>query len=128
MKKEIIAVIVILIIIAGFAFGIKSGMMSRKEYGPYDGFIMCLKASGAKFYGDYTDTNTLRQMSLFGDSLGLIETSGIYVECNSRGYNPKVDKCREANLVVYPTWIINGKNQNGIQGFNKLSDLTGCEY
>lgn len=128
MSKTIVVIIVVIIVIAGFIFALKFGLIPKKEYGPYDDFIICLKASGAKMYGDYANRESLMQMSFFGESLGLFEKSGIYIECNEYGPNPKTEKCQEANLKTYPTWIIYKKQYPGIQGLNKLSELTGCKY
>jgi hypothetical protein len=128
MSKIIAVIIAILIVIVGFAVALKFNIIPKKEYGPYDDFIICLKSSGAKFYGDYTNRESLMQMGLFGDSLGALEKSGIYIECNQYGPSPKIEKCREANIMIYPTWIMKNKKYKGIQGLNKLSELTGCDY
>ena len=127
MGKTISVIIAVVIIVVGFILALNFGVIPKKEYGPYDSFVICLKASGAKFYGDYADANTLKQMSLFGDSLYVLEKSGVYIECNRYGANPKIADCKEANLKVYPTWIIDNKKYDGIQGFNKLEEVTSCE-
>tara|TARA_Y100000034_G_scaffold134518_1_gene203169 strand:- start:1777 stop:2163 length:387 start_codon:yes stop_codon:yes gene_type:complete len=127
MSKTTAVIIVILLIVIGFIFAIKFDVFPNEQVGPYDDFIICLKASGARFYGDYTYTDSLRQMSLFEDSLYTLEKSGVYVECNSYGANPKVEKCREEGINMYPTWIIDGIKHPGMQGLNGLSRLTGCE-
>ena len=128
MSKTTAAIIAVLIVIIGFALFIKTGIIPKEEYGPYDSFVICLKASGAKMYGDYASQYSLVQMSLFKDSLGLLEKSGIYIECNEHGPDPKPEKCNKAGIKNYPTWIIKEKQYNGVQGLNKLSELTGCRY
>ena len=128
MKKIIPVVIAIIIIVIGFAFALKFNIIPKKQYGPYDDFVFCLKGSDTKIYGDYTDVNSLRQLSLFGDSLYTLEKSGVYLECNQYGPNPKVNKCIDAGLTVYPTWIIKDKKYPGVYGLNKISEITGCKY
>ena len=127
MGKTIAVIIAIIVIVVGFMIALNFGVIPKKEYGPYDDFIICLKVSGAKFYGDYANADSLKQMSFFGDSLYVLEKSGVYVECNSRGANPKLNKCKEVNLRLFPTWIVDGVKYEGIQGLNKLSEVTGCE-
>ena len=80
-----------------------------------------------KFYGDYANPDSLRQMSFFGDSLGTLEKK-LYVECNPYGAYPKVEECRRKLITTYPTWIVDGVQYKGITGLNKLSQLTGCDY
>ena len=128
MSKTLAIIIAIILVVAGFIFAIKFNIIPQKEYGPYDDFIICLKASNAKMYGDYTSRESLMQMGLFKESLELFEKSGIYTECNPYGPNPNLKKCQEASMNTYPAWIINDKRYEGIQGLNKLSKLTGCKY
>ena len=128
MSKTTAVIIAIIVVVVGFILAINFGILPKKQYGPYDDFIICLKSNGTKFYGDYASVDSLRQMSFFGDSLPALEKSGIYIECNPYGPDPKLGKCREENIRIYPTWIINGKKYESIQGLNKLSELTGCEY
>ena len=127
MSKIIAVILAIIIIIVGLIVVIKTDFITKKEQGPHDNFIICLKASGAKFYGDYANMESLKQMGFFGDSLYALEKSGIYIECNPYGANPKLEKCREENIVTKPTWIVDGVKYEGIQGLNKLEEVTGCE-
>jgi len=124
-KTAVIVIIAAVVILAGFVL-----LKPKPEVipGPYDNFIMCLKNFGAKMYGNYASKESLMQMSFFGDSLYTFEKSGVYVECNEYGPNPKTKKCNEAGINYYPTWIINEGRYAGIQGLNKLSQLTGCSY
>ena len=127
MSKTIAVIIAVIVIVVGFIVAINFGVIPKKEYGPYDDFIICLKVSDVKFYGDYTNPDSLRQMSFFGDSLYVLEKSGVYVECNSRGANPKLDECNEKRLRTHPTWIVNGIKYEGLLGLNKIEEVTGCE-
>lgn len=128
MKKTVIAVIAIILIIAGFVIFFKQDLSPKEEYGPYDKFIICLEKNDVKMYGNYASRESLMQMSLFLESLGLFEKSDVYVECNEYGPKSKTDKCIKEDITSYPTWTVNGKKYNGIQGLNKLSELTGCTY
>ena len=127
MAKTMAVIIAIIIVAAGFFLAFKLNLIPSEQYGPYDDFIICLKSSGAKFYGDYANRDSLMQMSFFGDSLRMLEKSGIYIECNPYGPNPKTKKCQDTGIKLYPTWVINGEQHAGIQGLNKLSSVTGCE-
>jgi len=127
MSKTIAVIIAIIVIIVLFFVALKFDVIPSKSYGEYDSFIICLKASGARFYGDYSNRDSLMQMSFFGDSLYVLEKSGIYIECNKYGANPQLEKCQKEGIIRYPTWIIDGKKHIGIQGLNKLSEVTGCK-
>ena len=127
MKKISVISIAVIIIIIGFVLAVNFNVIPKKEYGEYDKFVICLKSSGAKLYGDYANSDTLKQMSFLGDSYQMLIDTNIYIECNRYGYNPKTDKCKEEGITGYPTWVIKGNKYAGIQGLNKLSSLTGCE-
>ena len=116
---------VIIVVLIGFISLIPK---NENVSGPYYDFIECIKDSGAKMYGNYASQESLSQMSFFGDSLYDFERSGIYIECNEYGPNPKPNKCVEAGIDYYPTWIIKEIPYEGVQGLNKLSQLTGCSH
>ena len=127
MRKTIFIIIAIAVVLVGFIFALNMNIIPKNQNGPYDNFIICLKASGIKFYGDYTKLESLRQMSLFDDSLSTLENSGVYIECNKYGPNPKVNKCQEANVKMYPSWEIKEIKYEGILGLNRLEELSGCK-
>jgi hypothetical protein len=127
MSKTTAIIIVIILMVIGFIAAINFNLIPKNQIGPYDNFIICMKSSGVKLYGDYANVDSLRQMSFFGDSLYTLEKSGMYIECNPYGPNPKVSKCQKAGIKFYPTWEINGKQYLGITGLNKLEELTGCK-
>ena len=127
-KTTIIVTVAVIIVLAGLVIFFKPGLASKEEYGPYNEFIICLEKNDVKMYGNYASRESLMQMSLLRESLGLFEKSNVYVECNEYGPSSKTDKCIKEGITSYPTWTVNGKKYNGIQGLNKLSELTGCTY
>ena len=36
------------------------------------------------------------------------------------------EKCRDADIIVVPTWIINDNIYKGVQKIEELKELTGC--
>ena len=38
----------------------------------------------------------------------------------------ETEKCVEANIPGYPTWIINNKQYPGVKSIEELKQLTGC--
>ncbi len=47
------------------------------------------------------------------------------VECDGRGKNGNPQKCIDAQVKAFPTWVIDGKVYQGVQSLDKLADLTG---
>ena len=60
MKKILVISIAVIIIIIGFVLAVNFNVIPKKEYGEYDKFVICLKSSGAKLYGDYANSDTLK--------------------------------------------------------------------
>lgn len=104
-KTKILAITTIVIIIAIAAIGY--AMLSP---GQYDSFAKCLTENGAVMYGEDWCKYTNAQKAMFGKSFKHIN------------YEIKSD------LRVRPTWVIDGKEYETVQSFERLSALTGCEY
>ncbi len=105
-KKKIIKwliIIVILIFISWISYKVISP-------GKYDDFAKCLTEEGVKMYGEDWCKYTLAQKGMFGKSFKFID------------YEVKT------GLRKRPTWIINGETYETVQSFERLSELTGCEY
>jgi uncharacterized membrane protein/glutaredoxin len=47
------------------------------------------------------------------------------VECDPKGVAPAPQKCIDAKVRAFPTWIINGTTYEGVQTLEKLAELTG---
>lgn len=87
--------------------------------GQYDSFARCLSSKGAVIYGnDYCDY-TKQQMGMFGNSFGKLN----YVKCAE---NEAL--CQSKGVSITPTWEINGQMYQGVQAFDKLSNVSGCIY
>ena len=78
---------------------------------------------GAKMYGAYWCPHCARQKQIFGDAAALLP----YVECDARGVNPQVDRCRDVGIRAYPTWQIDGEFYLGAQPIWRLAILSGFE-
>jgi glutaredoxin len=89
-----------------------------QEDNSYSGLADCLTKKGAVMYGTGWCGFCKKQKDLFGDSFKDID----YVNCDQ-----DKDKCTSAGVRGYPTWKIAGKNYPGMQTFEKLSSLSGCE-
>lgn len=81
-----------------------------------------LKSVGAVKYAAFWCPHCYEQKQLFGKeaSKELID-----VECAPEGNNPQPQKCIDAKVKAFPTWVINGKIYEGVQTLDKLADLTG---
>jgi|SRR3989344_112676 len=117
----------IYLLVALFLLIIIAFILFRPETtGENDDFVNCLAEKDAKFYGAYWCGHCKTQKDLFGDSLSLLKDK-VYVECAEDAFNNERDKCIQAGIVGYPTWVINGNKYTGTKSLNQLSELTGCE-
>jgi len=83
----------------------------------YDGFAKCLSSTGAVVYGNDFCQYTAKQMNWFGKSEKLLN----YVKCIENE-----ELCDSKGVKTTPTWEINGSMYEGVQSFEKLSEISGC--
>lgn len=88
-----------------------------KKPGQYDDFAKCLNEADVVVYGNDFCSYTNQQLNLFGKSKQYLN----YVKCID---NEKL--CNDKEVDITPTWEINGKMYEQVQGFEKLSSLSGC--
>jgi uncharacterized membrane protein len=82
-----------------------------------------LKNTGAKMYFAWTCPHCYEQKQLFGKE-AVTELDPI--ECRPDGKNnPRPELCEAAKIPGYPSWIINGQLNSGVQSLEKLSQLSG---
>lgn len=81
-----------------------------------------LASQGAIMYSAYWCPHCYDQKLLFGkEAFKLLEK----VECDPKGVSPAPQKCVDAKVRAFPTWVINGKNYEGVQTLDELAKLTG---
>ncbi len=115
-KRRLIitAALVILVVIAG---GYLTGLLVSKP-SPYTAFAKCLSGGGAVIYGNDWCEYTQEQMAMFGNSFAQLK----YIKCDdNKGL------CGQKGVKITPTWEIDGKTYQGVQTFQKLSELSGCK-
>lgn len=83
-----------------------------------------LQESGAKMYGAYWCPHCFDQKQLFGKEAAKIFP---YNECAPDGTNPQTEACAQANIKVFPTWVINGEVVTGTQSLEQLADLSNYQ-
>jgi parvulin-like peptidyl-prolyl isomerase len=88
-----------------------------------DDFAKCLSDAGATMFGVYWSPHTTQQKDIFGLSFEFIE----YVECDSEGENAQPERCENAGITTYPTWIIDEDEYKGLQSLSVLGMKSGCE-
>ncbi|MDA1197071.1 MAG: hypothetical protein O2779_03855 [Nanoarchaeota archaeon] len=104
--KVIVASILIgLIIIIGLPLTIRA-----MTPGKWDDFAQCLSEKGAVMQGEDWCQYTNAQKGMFGKSFKYVD------------YQINED------LSYRPTWIIDGEKYEKVQSFERLRDLTGCEF
>lgn len=113
-KYLIITLITLILIVASSTFYFNS-----KKPGEYDDFTKCLTEKGAIMYGNTYCTYTAKQLNFFGKSDKYLN----YVKCANNQ-----ELCDEKGVSTTPTWEINGEMYPQVQTFERLSELTGCEF
>ena len=89
-----------------------------KRPGQYNDFAKCLTEKGAVVYGNDYCSYTVKQLNYFGKSkefLNYVKCADNEALCNSKGVS------------ITPTWEINDETYSGVQTFERLSAVTGCE-
>ena len=86
--------------------------------GQYDEFAKCLTEKGAVIYGNDFCQYTAKELNWFGNSEKYLN----YVKC----VNNK-ELCDSKGVKITPTWEIEGKTYEGVQGIEKLAELSGCK-
>ncbi len=112
-KRYFVVFILVLIVI----FSTLIVYSSMKKPGKYDDLAKCLSANGMVVYGNDYCSYTNQQLNFFGKSKQYLN----YVKCSE---NEAL--CNEKGITTTPTWEIDDYQLKGVQGFEKLSSLSGC--
>jgi glutaredoxin len=81
-----------------------------------------LITKGVKFYGAYWCSHCQSQKSLFG---AVAATKLPYVECADGTENSQRQLCKEKDIKMFPTWVIDGKYFTGSKDLKEIAELTG---
>ena len=100
--------IVILIIIA---------ILTLKNNSNHDEEVIKCIAEKAKIYSSLTCSACKKQKEIFGEYYNLLDETDCFYE---------TQKCIDAQIPGYPTWIINGQQNPGVKTIEQLKQLTGC--
>ena len=92
------------------------GKSSEKQ----ESLAIHLSETGAVMYGAYNCPHCIDQKKMFGEAFRHIE----YVECSSKGPDPKPSLCFVKGIRNYPTWEINGRFYQGQLSYERLADIT----
>jgi hypothetical protein len=79
-----------------------------------------LRRVGALFYGAWWCPACFRQKSLFGQQAG---NQLPYVECDKTKQGR--ERCQEADIKAYPTWVLGSKRVEGVQTIEELKRWSG---
>jgi hypothetical protein len=117
-KKQIWAIISIIIVIVGAAIVIKSFFPKDPDL-KYADFAKCLTTQGWVMYGSATCPHCADQKAMFRDAFKYTN----YVGCDTNS-----SACVEKNIQGIPTWIgLAGERLVGTQSLEELSRLSGCD-
>ena len=88
-----------------------------------DSFAVCLKDSGAIFYGTFWCPHCQNQKAMFGKSQTLLP----YVECSTPDAKSQLAVCAEKKIEGYPTWeFADGSRLTGEVALETLAEKTAC--
>lgn len=119
MKNKIIWIIVLLVLVGGLVWLVKT----PGKPGKYDTFAQCIKDSGATYYGAFWCPNCKNQEALFGRSARLLPR----IECSTPDGKSQLPVCQEAGIEGYPTWDFSeGGRVTGTLSLAQLSEATSC--
>jgi glutaredoxin len=107
----IIGIIILIVIVLWLLIGYNTAKAN------YDNFAKCLAEKGVIMYGTEWCPHCKEQKSLFDSSFQYVN----YIDCDENK-----QKCKDAGIEGYPTWIINNESYPGTQSLQTLSSLTGC--
>ncbi|MCT0208647.1 hypothetical protein [Synechococcus sp. CS-1332] len=79
-----------------------------------------LRSIGALFYGAWWCPACFKQKSLFGQQAG---DRLPYVECDKTKEGR--ERCQEAGIKAYPTWVLGTKRVEGVQTIEELKRWSG---
>jgi hypothetical protein len=85
-------------------------------------FAEYLAANDIKFYGAFWCSHCQEQKSLFG---AMAASKLLYIECDKNGENSQRQLCKDINIQMFPTWIVNGKYYPGSKNLKELAEITG---
>lgn len=81
-----------------------------------------LISKDVKFYGAYWCSHCQTQKSLFG---AVAAAKLPYVECAADGENSQRQLCKDKDIKMFPTWVIDGKYFTGSKDLKEIAELTG---
>ena len=81
-----------------------------------------LIANNVTFYGAYWCDHCQKQKSLFGAAAA---ARLLYIECAADGEKSQRQLCKQKNIQMFPTWVINGKYFTGTKDLQEIAKLTG---
>jgi protein-disulfide isomerase len=85
-------------------------------------FAEYLAANDVKFYGSFRCSHCQDQKSVFG---AVAASKLLYVECDKDGENSQRQLCKDINIQMFPTWVVNGKYFPGSKNLKELAEITG---
>lgn len=109
--------IIIIALIAAIAIFSYTFYARSQKAGDYEEFAKCLTGKAVVVYGNDFCQYTGKQLNWFGKSEKHLD----YVKCAENK-----ELCDSKGVKITPTWEINGKMYEGVQSFEKLSELSGC--
>ncbi len=111
LKVYLISVVIIILIILGI-FYVKSFL--RED--PGEKTMKCI-AEKAVMYSQTSCSHCITQKEILGNYTALFNI----IECDK-----EQQRCIDAGITGTPTWIIDGKEEEGVRTIKQLRELTGC--
>ena len=104
-------VVIILLIVIGIIY-----FKSLSEKDPGEKVMKCI-AEKATMYSQTSCSHCIVQKEILGNYTSLFNI----IECDE-----EKQKCIDAEITGTPTWVIDGKKEEGVRTIKQLRELTGC--
>ena len=122
-KKTFIASVFIILVLVIIGILIANSPKAQAKKEARESFAMCIKDSGAIFYGAFWCPHCQTQKAMFKQSAKTLP----YVECSTADGQNMTQECKDLGIKSYPTWFYpNETVGNGEQTFEQLSLNTSC--
>ena len=120
---KIFSIVIVLLLVGIIVAVIFQVNGSSSGPGKYDQFAMCIKDSGATFYGAFWCPHCQAQKKMFGSSAKLLP----YVECSTLDGQSQLPECTTKGVESYPTWEFADLSRlTGEVAMETLASKTGC--
>jgi glutaredoxin len=118
MKKNTLATVIVILIVATVSFFVIKGNMGGSAIEPTSAEVAEYIGQHSVLYVQTGCVHCIEQEALFGSNVKYLNIVDCVTETG-------MQQCSIAGIEGTPTWVINGQKYEGVQTIEKLKELTG---